>query len=220
MVTLNFWSGFMADKSFWSEKKDKKWWGNFWFYYRTRILIIIVFLFFSVLGLKQCMTSVIPDLSVAIASTEGVPSQVTDAMEREFSKIASDVNGKDGVAVSILTMPLPAGKGATEYELGNVQQLFLELAAGESYLYLMDRDQFLVCVEGQMFEDISSLTRDGEPVYYVNINDSEYLKSMGFAAKKAAVCAGVRKIPESRLEFAGEKEKQENAFKILKEILK
>ena len=208
----------MADKSFWSEKKDKSWWQNFWFYYRFRIIGAVIALAFVLVGIKQCVTRVTPDLSVSIAVAHGIPDEVISGMENSFAEVIDDIDGKNGVVADVYTVDLPSGGVSNGFEVNSAQQLFLEMAAGESYLYIMDRDRFVASRNSGIFTDISDITDGDEPTYYIDVTGNKYLESLGFKTDYT-VCAGVRNIPESRKKMKNEDKKQENALKLLKKIV-
>lgn len=208
----------MADKSFWTDKKDKEWLKNFWFYYRFRTLGIILVLAFAIVGIRQCMTRITPDLSVSVATSKIISDDMADSMKNAFTDIIDDVDGKNGKVINVYTMDLPSGEMVNGFEMNSTQQLFLEMAAGESYLYIMDREQFVASRDSGIFADISDITEEEEPSYYINVTDSKFLNDLGFKPE-FTVCAGVREIPESRKDMDFEKEKQDNARKVLRKIL-
>lgn len=209
----------MADKSFWSDKKDRKWLSNFWYYYRFSIFGIGFALILIIVTIVQCATSVTPDLSVSIASTYSFSKNITDNMEKAFSKYIDDIDGKDGVVTNVLSIDISSGEITSEYEIANAQKLFLEMTAGESYLYIMDIDIFEKNGNNEFFIDISDITGDKEPTYYVDVTNNKFLNNLGFKPKKN-VYAGIHAIYGDRKNTDYEKEKQANATKALKAILK
>lgn len=208
----------MADKSFFSEKKDKAWFSNFWFYYRFHIMIIGFFLVLSVVAITQCMHNVTPDLAVSYISAQHLDETIMHKMTEEFTNYISDVDDKDGVVVDIYRMKLPDAT-QDDNDVNIYKQVMLELAAGESYLYLMDKDIFQMYADGGVFLDISEVTGDQAPVYGVNVKDNAFLQSLGLKPEKDLyIC--LRKIMESREGEEVEVKKQENAWSLLRAILK
>ena len=208
----------MADKSFWSDKKDKEWLKNFWYYYRFRIICGIVILAFSLFGIRQCVTRITPDLSITVAMGSPVSDDVSENMKKAFSEIIDDVDGEYGKVISISVLDLPSGNNTSEFEASSLQQLLLEMTAGESYLYIMDRERFVASRDSGTFEDISDITGDEEPTFYIDVTDNGLLKSLGFQPE-TAVCAGIRSIPGARKDIEYEEKKHDNARKVLREII-
>ena len=180
----------MADKSFFSDKKDKEWAANFWYYYKYRMIFIAVFAAMIAFGAAQCANSVIYDLSVIYYSKAPLSE---DDLERLTDKFSGYL---DGAAVHIAHSITP-------------HQFLMEMGAGEAYLYITDEDIFTRFADENQFEDISDITGGKAPVYGMPfLMDTE----------GSPLIASVKVIVKARAGSEMETNRQENAKKVMRKI--
>ena len=184
----------MPDKSFFKDKKDKEWFANFFYYYKLHMVSIGVMIFFVAIGAVQCAQSVRYDLSVIIGGDVPINDVQLDELADIFSQYLDDGNSDSSAAVNVTTM-------------ADRQQLFLEMGAGESYLYLMPHEIFRIFENENQFIDISDLIGADVPTYGISYRpypDAEVLH------------AGVRIIAKENVENEVDIMRQNNAKKVLR----
>jgi len=193
----------MPNTSFWSDKKDKEWWSNFWFYYKYKLLFGGLFILLMAVGIAQCATNIIPDLTVTYAGTQSIDDELYDKITGLFSAYIDDIDGKGGRYVELLRMnPMLT------------MELMTELEAGESYLFILDERAFNGYAGQGRFVDISDITGGGAPVYGIPLKGNQKLAGTGLNVR-VNLYAAVRIITDSRKDMRSEPEKQQNALKVI-----
>lgn len=209
----------MADKSFLKEKKDAKWFANFWYYYKNAFLVGLIVVALALYGCVSCARTVDYDFEMYYFGFTTLSDEVFDKAEKYFSEYANDVDGKDGVNVSCVNLRSVDDEnisGEIDYAMNSKIQI--EIAEGEGYFYLMPESWAKYCVENELMEDISYLTGDENAVYVVDVTENPILNSLGFKTDEK-LYAGVRMLNNNRVGKDKYENKHNNALKIIKYLI-
>lgn len=209
----------MAEKSFWSDKKDKEWFSNFFFYYGKYIIAVIILIIIIVWAAVSCVQKTEYDLEIYYMSDQHLESKVFDNLENELKKVSNDADGKQGVQVCFHDFTVVPEKAATsDVDLYMESKVHAEVASGHGYLYIMNEEWKDYCVNNEVMEDISSITGDQEPVYCFEVTDNKILNDLGIK-NDGKLYVGVRMLNNDRQNNKVEIKRHNNALKSLQYIL-
>lgn len=210
----------MAEKSFWSDKKDLKWLSNFWFYYKKVVFAGIAVLLFVIYGCVSCARTIDYDLEMYYFGSKQLSSDVFDNTAAEFRELADDADGKAGVNAICLNLAIVDESEATsEVDLVMNSKVHIEIAEGDGYLYIMNDDIYGYCMEAELLEDISKYTGDKSAVYCVEITNNNIMKSLGYTTGEK-LYMGVRVLNNNRIGKEIYEKKHNNAMKVIEYICK
>ena len=210
----------MAEKSFWSYKKDKEWFMNFLFYYGKYLIVLIVIAAIIVTCCISCAKRVVYDFEMFYLSDKHFDSRVFDNVENALVDVVDDVDGKNGTVVSFNDYTaVPEDAVVSDIDMVMTSKIHVEVAEGHGYLYIMNEDWVKFCVDGELLEDISKYTGDESPCYYTEITDNKFLNDLG-VKNNGRLFAGIRVINYDRMSDDAEIKRHDNAFKALEFILK
>ena len=124
-----------------NSKMDKKWFENYWYYYRIHTIAGIFVVIILIFSLVECANKVYPDLSVSYIGEKVFNEEISANIKQTFVQYVDDAtkNGK----LDVEFMPITISKEAkSEQDMAMMQKAQLEIAAGESYLYIMYKEYF------------------------------------------------------------------------------
>jgi len=199
-----------------NSKKDKKWIENYWFYYKIHTIVGIFAVIILIFSLVECANKVYPDLTVSYIGEKVFSEEVSDRLKQTFEGYIDDAtnNGK----IDVEFMPLTVSKEAkSEPDMAMMQKAQLEIAAGETYLYILDKAYFDQYQKEGLFINVADqLGKSGE-VYGVSLNNSAVFSSLGIKSN-ADLYACVRVITLGNQKKAKDIAQQNNAIKVLKKL--
>lgn len=210
----------MADKSFWKDKKDAKWFANLWYYYKKVFLAGLLVTILLVYGVVSCIRTIDYDLEMYYMGQNHLTSDVFDKTKDCFSKIADDVDGKDGTQVICHDFSAPDdSQASSEIDFAMQSKVQIEIAEGEGYVYIMSEKWLDYCVKCELLEDISEYTGEGKAVYAVEITDNKLMNSLGFDSDEK-LFVGIRILNNNRVGKEKYEKKHNNALKVIEYICK
>lgn len=130
----------------------KEWWTNYWFYYRWHTIAGLFALVLIVGTAVDMLTKVKPDISLCFAGEFLLSDEESSLLTERVKQAVTDINGDGEVNVEFLEMVMNAGQAQDEMQMANQQKLYLQFAAGDSYLFVLDRDLFEVYDEQNLFD--------------------------------------------------------------------
>lgn len=209
----------MAEKSFWSNKKDKEWFSNFLFYYGKYIIVVIVFIAIIIWATVSCVQKTEYDCEIYYMADTHFESKIYDNVENELKKVLDDADGKQGVQVCFNDFTVvPEDAITSDIDLYMTSKVHAEIAAGHGYLYVMNDQWKEYCENSGLMEDISKYTGDSSPVYSFEITDNTFLNELG-VKDNGRLYIGVRMLNNDRLDEKLEINRHNNAIKALKYII-
>jgi len=196
-----------------SSKKDKKWLENYWFYYRIHTIVGIISAIVLIFSLVECANKVYPDLSSSYIGEKTFSEEISTKIEQTFVEYIDDAtkNGTKDVSFTAITVSKEA---KSEQDMAMIQKAQLEIAAGESYLYIMDKAYFEQYAKEGLFLNIADkLGKSGE-IFGVPLNNSAVFSSLGLKSNMD-LYAGVRVITLGNQKKEKEIAGQNNAIKVI-----
>lgn len=165
----------MADKSFWSDKKDKKWLGNFWYYYRTHVIVTIIVLLVIGFSVRECAMHIDPDISVSYIGKLAFSDETAENFEQYFAPMIKDTDNKDGNNVQLVqrTVVDTENGGDAQMAMAIQQSVFIEMSMGESYLYLIGDEYIQSFVDAEILTDLSEFTNEEKGTYYIDVHENK-----------------------------------------------
>ena len=210
----------MAEKSFWSDIKNKEWFSNFFFYYGKYIIVLIVFIIIFAGAAYSCTKKEVYDCEIYYISDQHLESKAFTGLENELKKVVDDVDGTQGVKVGVYDFTVvPENAAVSDVDLYIESKVHMEIATGHGYLYIMNELWKDYCVNNDIMEDISSYTGETAPVYCCEISNNTLLNNLGIKNEEK-LYIGIRKLNNDRVDDTVEVKKQNNAKKVFEYILK
>ena len=208
----------MADKSFWSEKKDKTWLKNFWFYYGKMVIISACVLAIVICGVVSCARTIDHDLLVYYMGSEHLAPEVYENTGKAFVELIDDADGKHGKNAMCLDMVISdSSEQPTEMDMVMHTKVQIEMAEGDGYLYIMSQKMYDYCMQMEVLEDISKYTGDETSTYGIQINDNKLMQSLGYTTEQP-LYMGVRVQNQNRIGKEIFETKYNNAVKVIQYV--
>ena len=208
----------MAEKSFWSEKKDKTWLKNFWFYYGKIVMIAVAVGVLLIYGFVSCARTVDNDLIVYYMGSEHLVPEVYENTGKAFVELIDDADGKHGENAICIDMVIPENnEQATEMDMMMYTKVQIELAEGDGYLYIMSQKMYNYCMQMEVLEDLSKYTGDQTSTYGIQINDNKLMQSLGYTTEEP-LYMGVRVQKKDRAGKEIFEIKYNNAVKVIQYV--
>lgn len=209
----------MAEKSFWSDKKDREWVSNFFFYYGKYIIAALVLIIIIVCAAVSCVQKIEYDCEIYYMSDKHFESKVFDNVENALKDVVDDADGKQGVHVCFSDYTVvPESAATSDIDLYMTSKVHAEIAEGHGYIYVMNDQWREYCENSGLMEDISVYTGEEGPVYSYEITDNKFLNELG-VKDNGKLYVGIRMLNNNRLDNKIEINRHKNAIKVLQYII-
>ncbi len=213
----------MADKSFWSEKKDFEWFKNFIYYYKIHIIVVLFLIVATVYTVTTIVNQVDPDISIDIYGGVYMEPETNQKFKEYFSTIVNDIDGKNGKVVDVVQRMQSSLMGNdVEVEQAIGQSIMIELTVGESYVYIVNEEYLDDFENSGVLLDLSTIQPELQKgTLSLRIDDNELLKHFaGGVTEPIYLCVRdvTPAVRDSQLEKANAM--CENAKIIFKEFYK
>lgn len=192
---------------------NKKWFENYWFYYKTHTIAGVFALLIIIYSVVECANNVKPDATVTYVGSSYFAEEYIAAFEQELSGYIDDIDG-DGNKNAMFTPLTVPEEVKSEQDIAMQQKIQIELAVGETYLYILDKKYFDLYNEQDLFLDISGYAGMPSPVYGIKAGESPVLRSLGIS-KDDEMYVAVRILTMGDEKKEKKVAAQENAIKIL-----
>lgn len=120
---------------------SKEWFENYWMYYKWHTLSVLFVLVIAITSIVDIVTKVKPDINISIATEYSVADDQIELLKKSIEGIISDINN-DGKKVCDIQVINASLNPKDEMQIAANQKLFLEFAAGESFIFIMDKPLF------------------------------------------------------------------------------
>ncbi len=116
----------------------KKWWEYFWDYYKLHTIVTVIAILVVVITVYQSATAPKYDFNVLYAGEYDLIDENAELLRQKMSEFVtdSDGDGKDGVALNIISFVEGSEDPRVEYAL--ITRMQLEVADENSILYIFD----------------------------------------------------------------------------------
>ncbi len=213
----------MADKSFWSDKKDKTWLKNFWYYYRIHVIVGIIAIIVLGFTIHDCATRIDPDISADYIGRLSFSDDKIEAFKQYFAAMIKDADGKSGCNVGFVqhTVVDTEKGGDAQMAMAISQAIMIEMSVGESYLYFIGDEYIKQFEDAEILCDVSDLTGGEKGTHYVDVSKNKLFCKL-FGEYDVPVYMCVREITGSvnKKNLPKAQIMQDNAKVIFSEFLK
>ena len=174
-----------------SEEKKKKI-DNFFYYYKFHVLIGAFILIFLIIFIKDMVTKIDYDYSVAFLGNYGMSSDDSLALQQWFEEHGEDLNGDGEVHVQISDYSCP-GDGEEGYDpqvFAAMQTRFIvDVQEGTSMIYFLNQEKY------EDYKDEGVFPANAED--YTSIQDCQGYKEAGSPQSAREYMVALRIIDES-----------------------
>jgi len=140
---------------------SKEWWNNYWFYYKWHTIAGLFVLALIIGTIVDVVTRINPDIDIMVASQYVFADEHVEEIKAKISEIIEDTNndGRKTVQMSLLNT---STEPKDEMQIASQQKLYLEFAAGDSFIFFMDRELYEVYNGDDLFIEL----KDGQSFVY------------------------------------------------------
>lgn len=193
---------------------------DFWYYNKIKIIGIVIAIFLIILGFNQCSLGEVTDLGIVHIS-QAEYEDGTDFLE-SIKKNIPLKQSEEELKLEFTPVYMPDNFKSAQ-ELGSIEKVQVELASGESTLFILDEETLYSYENDDIFYDLSEYAKDyginpqdcyrdhSGKVMGISVDQNSYLESVGL--EHTSLYVGVRNHLESQ------KSEYENAFRVLEYIL-
>ncbi|HEX3039077.1 MAG TPA: hypothetical protein VHP54_02115 [Caproiciproducens sp.] len=129
-------------------------WENFWYYHKWHVVAGVFILFVVLFTVYDFRSKENPDYEIGLITQVSYPSDVTDALEAQFAKSGTDLNGDGKVTVRVNLYMVGNGETSSGMSDPNTQmagyvKITADLSNGTSMIFVTD-DASLAKEQGQI----------------------------------------------------------------------
>lgn len=109
---------------------------NFWYYYKIHVLVVVFILFVAGVFIKDIVTKVDYDYSVAFVTEEMMTDEEISSIQSVLEKEAEDLNGDGEIHVEMQNYTIPQGDSADPQLVARGQtKLTVDIQEGTSMIF-------------------------------------------------------------------------------------
>ena len=172
---------------------SKEWWNNYWFYYKWHTIAGVVVLALIIGTIVDVVTRINPDINIMIASQYVFSEEQLSEMEVKISNAIDDINNDNLKTVQISSLNASI-EPKDEMQMAARDKLYLEFAAGDSYIFFMDKALFDFYEREDMFQE---LIKEQNYIYANELFD--------FMNEDMVMCVRMQRSNEKEADFANTK---------------
>ena len=163
---------------------SKEWWNNYWFYYKWHTIAGVVALALIIGTIVEVVNRVNPDIDIMIASQYMFSDEQLEAIKAGVSDVISDINNDDLKTVQIMSLNTSL-EPKDEMQAAAREKLYLEFAAGDSFIFFMDKGLFDIYNKEDLFIEL----KDGQSYIYAK-------QFFDFMTDDIVMCVRVQRVNE------------------------
>ncbi len=173
------------------KKFSAKWFEYVWDYYRWHIIVVLLVIVTAGYTWHSIANRTVYDLTVCLAGDAIIDDAANEQLCSALGEVIEDINGDGEKNVKILDFSNPDSRD-TQFMLAMQQKLLLEMQTGDSYLYLISKEQADIYVIDSATKGLFAPASEwyGGGGTFVSLNESTLLKSSGVTYGE--LYAGVR----------------------------
>lgn len=133
-------------------QKIIQWFKNYWYYYKIRVIVAAFLLVVVTVCVVQCSTLEKYDVYITYAGPDNISSQI-DGVRAAVRSVYTTKEEKAAKGISVRDIVWVNGEIATQYikdgvyfdpslNQNNEKLLYNEVASGNSFIYILDRQQY------------------------------------------------------------------------------
>lgn len=166
---------------------------NFWYYYKIHVLVVVFILFVAGVFIKDIVTKVDYDYSVAFVTEEMMTDEEISSIQSVLEKEAEDLNGDGEIHVEVQNYTIPQGDSADPQLVAAGQtKLTVDIQDGTSMIFFLS----LGCYES--YKDSGVLPADESE--YIKFSDCTGYEEAGSPKELGDLMGALRLVEDTKLE--------------------
>lgn len=166
---------------------------NFWYYYKIHVLVVVFILFVAGVFIKDIVTKVDYDYSVAFVTEEMMTDEEISSIQSVLEKEAEDLNGDGEIHVEVQNYTIPQGDSADPQLVAAGQtKLTVDIQDGTSMIFFLSHG----CYES--YKDSGVLPADESE--YIKFSDCTGYEEAGSPKELGDLMGALRLVEDTKLE--------------------
>ena len=165
---------------------------NFWYYYKIQVLVVVFILFVASVFIKDIVTKVDYDYSVAFVTEEMMTNEEISSIQSVFEREAEDLNGDGEIHVEVQNYTIPQGDSADPQLVAAGQtKLTVDIQEGTSMIFFLSPG----CYES--YKDSGVLPADESE--YIKFSDCTGYEEAGSPKELGDLMGALRLVEDTKL---------------------
>ena len=165
---------------------------NFWYYYKIHVLVVVFILFVASAFIKDIVTKVDYDYSVAFVTEEMMTNEEISSIQSVFEREAEDLNGDGEIHVEVQNYTIPQGDSADPQLVAAGQtKLTVDIQEGPSMIFFLSPG----CYES--YKDSGVLPADESE--YIKFSDCTGYEEAGSPKELGDLMGALRLVEDTKL---------------------
>lgn len=165
---------------------------NFWYYYKIHVLVVVFILFVAGVFIKDIVTKVDYDYSVAFVTEEMMTDEEISSIQSVFEREAEDLNGDGEIHVEVQNYTIPQGDSADPQLVAAGQtKLTVDIQEGTSMIFFLSPG----CYES--YKDSGVLPADESE--YIKFSDCTGYEEAGSPKELGDLMGALRLVEDTKL---------------------
>lgn len=165
---------------------------NFWYYYKIHVLVVVFILFVASVFIKDIVTKVDYDYSVAFVTEEMMTNEEISSIQSVFEGEAEDLNGDGEIHVEMQNYTIPQGDSADPQLVAAGQtKLTVDIQDGTSMIFFLSPG----CYES--YKDSGVLPADESE--YIKFSDCTGYEEAGSPKELGDLMGALRLVEDTKL---------------------
>ena len=165
---------------------------NFWYYYKIHVLVVVFILFVASVFIKDIVTKVDYDYSVAFVTEEMMTNEEISSIQSVFEREAEDLNGDGEIHVEVQIYTIPQGDSADPQLVAAGQtKLTVDIQDGTSMIFFLSPG----CYES--YKDSGVLPADESE--YIKFSDCTGYEEAGSPKELGDLMGALRLVEDTKL---------------------
>lgn len=165
---------------------------NFWYYYKIHVLVVVFILFVAGVFIKDIVTKVDYDYSVAFVTEEMMTNEEISSIQSVFEGEAEDLNGDGEIHVEVQNYTIPQGDSADPQLVAAGQtKLTVDIQEGTSMIFFLSPG----CYES--YKDSGVLPADESE--YIKFSDCTGYEEAGSPKELGDLMGALRLVEDTKL---------------------
>ena len=165
---------------------------NFWYYYKIHVLVVVFILFVAGVFIKDIVTKVDYDYSVAFVTEEMMTNEEISSIQSVFEREAEDLNGDGEIHVEVQNYTIPQGDSADPQLVAAGQtKLTVDIQDGTSMIFFLSPG----CYES--YKDSGVLPADESE--YIKFSDCTGYEEAGSTKELGDLMGALRLVEDTKL---------------------
>lgn len=174
------------------KEETRKKMDNFWYYYKIHVLVVVFILFVAGVFIKDIVTKVDYDYSVAFVTEEMMTDEEISSSQSVLEKEAEDLNGDGEIHVEVQNYTIPQGDSADPQLVAAGQtKLTVDIQDGTSMIFFLSPG----CYES--YKDSGVLPVDESE--YIKFSDCTGYEEAGSPKELGDLMGALRLVEDTKL---------------------